>query len=172
MHSQSTRRQPIVPVGPSIAYLPLTRNLYALISVEDIAKVIASTWCAAPNSRGAFVAVCRVKKKNLLLHRILCATERGKTVDHITPGNPLNCLPHNLRPATQAEQNANRRKRKNARSVYKGVTAHTGGRCRAKINVNGRSVHLGIFASEEAASEAYTIKAKEVYGEFARTGKA
>src|SRR5262249_41749362 len=53
-------------------------------------------------------------------------------------------------------------------SGFKGVSRH-GSRWRARIQVNGKKISLGTFASPEAAAQAYDEAAKRYYGEFAKT---
>lgn len=75
----------------------------------------------------------------------------------------------NLREATQTENNANTRKRDGTSSRFKGVTyIPSRRRWQASLKVRGRSLFLGRHTTEEEAAAAYAVKAKEVFGEFAR----
>ena len=38
---------------------------------------------------------------------------------------------------------------------------------RARITINGKTMHLGLFASAIEAARAYNEKAKELFGDFA-----
>jgi hypothetical protein len=55
----------------------------------------------------------------------------------------------------------------NNKSGLKGVSSRRG-RWRAQIGFHGASLHIGTFASPEAAYAAYVAKAAELFGDFAR----
>ena len=84
-------------------------------------------------------------------------------VDH-EDGNGLNNAWSNLRPVTSAENAKNMRKRDNNTSGVTGVYWHKKGKkWQAKIMLDGRGIHLGLFLSKEDAIAAR--KAAEVtYG--------
>lgn len=76
----------------------------------------------------------------------------------------------NLRRATRALNNANRRVFKNNKAGCKGVHYRSDmGKFRAMISVDGRNRSLGHFDTEQAASKAYEVAAQEAFGEFARS---
>lgn len=76
----------------------------------------------------------------------------------------------NLRLASQQQNVWNKGPSKNNTSGFKGVSLHRGtGKWRATITVNRQQKSLGHFATPEAAYDVYCSKAKEVFGEFART---
>jgi hypothetical protein len=89
-------------------------------------------------------------------------------IDHIN-GVPGDDRWANLRPATNAQNNANGSRRVTNKSGFKGVWWHK--QCRkwvAAIMVNGRSRHLGLFNCPAAAHAAYVEAANKHFGEFAR----
>lgn len=89
-------------------------------------------------------------------------------IDHID-GNGLNNTKANLRKATNAENQANSRKRTGTHSQYKGVTWNKrNNRWQGYINKAGVRYYLGCFLSEEEAAKAYDAKAFELFGTFAR----
>jgi hypothetical protein len=89
-------------------------------------------------------------------------------LDHIN-GVPGDDRWANLRLATRAQNGANSRRAVNNKSGFKGVSWHAQNRkWVATIMVNGRNKHLGYFDDRAAAHEAYTIAAREYFGEFAR----
>jgi hypothetical protein len=91
-------------------------------------------------------------------------------LDHIDC-NPLNNSFENLRAATKAENNRNKRKRRGCSSKFKGV--YLDGRdlkWQAYINVNGRRRSLGRYNTEAEAHAAYCNAAKDLHGEFANDG--
>lgn len=79
-------------------------------------------------------------------------------VDHID-GDPSNNRWMNLREATRAQNNQNRR---NA-----GV-GRCNGKWRAYIKVYGIQRHIGMFDTEEEAIAAYRTVARQAFGEYAR----
>jgi hypothetical protein len=87
-------------------------------------------------------------------------------IDHINGDRTDNRL-ENLRCATNALNKANSRLRRDNSSGFKGVYA-AGRWWRAQIRVNGHILHIGRFASKEAAHAAYMSEARKHFGEFAR----
>jgi hypothetical protein len=98
-------------------------------------------------------------------------------IDH-ADGDGLNNQRSNLRPASHALNNANRRAAtthggRPKSSRFKGVAwfkpAPGKGRPRwvAKIRIDGRAVSLGYFHDEEAAARAYDAAAVAAWGEYA-----
>lgn len=89
-------------------------------------------------------------------------------VDH-EDGDGLNNTWGNLREATQSQNNANMRKREGTSSRFKGVSYDASRkRWSASLKWQGRTIFIGRFAREEDAGAAYMVKAREVFGEFAR----
>ena len=96
---------------------------------------------------------------------------------HVTGEHPREEIDHrngdrgdnsiaNLRECSRAENNRNVATRSAA--GFKGVDRR-GSRWVAQINFNGKKFYLGIFASVEAAAEAYDQAARRYHGEFAKT---
>jgi hypothetical protein len=99
----------------------------------------------------------------------------GLEVDHANMVKTDNRF-SNLRLATDSGQSRNTPKRHTwrglpTRSRLKGVcfTRQKSGSISicAKIKVNGKSIHIGVYPSEEAAHSAYCEAAKRLHGEFA-----
>lgn len=105
------------------------------------------------------------KPRGLYLHRLVMQARKDQEVDH-RDGNGLNNHRANLRIASKAQNQHNRHNTVGA-SRFVGVSPSKGGRWRAYINLDGRQKHLGVFATEEAASEAHHRAAVEAWGEFA-----
>lgn len=115
-------------------------------------------------------AYTSIAGKPYLMHRLLTDAQVGMSIDHID-GNSLNNCLENLRIATQSQNIGNSVGRPHS-SVFKGVFRWERGRklqpwC-ARIKVNGKSYHLGMFASEEEAARAYDAAARLHFGQFAR----
>ena len=96
--------------------------------------------------------------------------EGGKLeVDHINRSKADNHA-RNLRYASHSQNMMNRRKqtRRVTSSQYKGVQwCKLGQRWKASIKLDGRRMHLGLYACEEEAALAYDLKAEEIFGEHA-----
>ena len=88
-------------------------------------------------------------------------------VDHID-NNKQNNNVNNLRFATRVENGRNRVIGKNNTSGAKGITYEKDiKKWRARITIDGLTVHLGLFETIEDAKLARVNKVKQVFGEFA-----
>lgn len=75
----------------------------------------------------------------------------------------------NLRPATRAQNGANKGLQANNTTGFKGVFWHKGAqKFMSQIGVEGRIKYLGLFDTAEEAHRAYCSEADELYGEFRR----
>lgn len=112
----------------------------------------------------------RINKKFHKAHRLAWFYMTGKwplgRLDH-EDGNTANNRWSNLRRATHSQNMANRKLNRNNTSGFKGVSRR-GDSFRAYVNKNGKRVGLGTFPTAELAHAAYTEKARELHGEFAR----
>jgi hypothetical protein len=121
-----------------------------------------------------FVRLYKDKKPTMkLIHRLVAENflndfEPSRIVDHID-GNPLNNIVTNLRMATQSNNIANSNKSKNTSSKYKGVSLAGKNNWSARIQKNKESINIGVFSSELDAARAYDIKARQLFGRFAKT---
>lgn len=105
------------------------------------------------------------------MHRLITDAPDKMEVDHIN-GNGLDNRRSNLRICTHKQNSHNTRKRKDNRSGYKGVGWHTQhNKWRARIVVDGRQKHLGLFDTPEQAAIAYNTAAEQFFGEFAHITK-
>jgi hypothetical protein len=87
--------------------------------------------------------------------------------DHVN-GDGLDNRRSNLRPATDAQNQGNRKPTHGKSSQYKGVSRIGGGKWRASIMSDYKSRNLGHFRTEMEAALVYDAAAREVFGEFAR----
>lgn len=97
----------------------------------------------------------------------LCNGYFAKEVDHIN-GDPSDNRLTNLRAASHQQNIFNGKHRKNNTSGKKGVYQHANGRWRARIMVNYKMLHLGVFPSIDSAHAAYMNAARKYFGEFVR----
>jgi hypothetical protein len=157
-------RPVIVPIGPSIAYVELTRGYFSLIDSDDALLAGLYNWRAVKGDATVY-ARTNILGLDTRLHALLC----GRGSDHRNHNGLDNRCSANLRPATLSQNNCNRRRQKNNSSGYKGVSWHQGRRrWEANIQINGKRKDLGGFPTAKAAYEAYCHAAAQLHGEFAR----
>ena len=101
------------------------------------------------------------------MHRwIVFGGKEGSGVDH-SDGDKLNNRRGNLRKATQSQNSKNTLLAKNNTSGFKGVSKTAEGRWRARITVERKEIHLGVFDTKADAAAAYDAAALQLHGEFA-----
>ena len=152
----------------------MTQGKYAIVDPEDYERLNAHKWHASGHGckfyaeRVAFVGEDK-KRVYIKMHRQIVKVEDGKFVDHINH-NGLDNRKANLRPATFAENNRNRRKVKinNFRSKYKGIYWEKKQKqWGVRIMTNRTSKYIGSYKDEIEAAKAYDKAAKKYHGEFA-----
>lgn len=158
------RRRPVMDRSGGTARIPLGNEMYALIDAQDAELVGQYTWqavrdCATWYARRDICLPGR-RKKTQRMHTLITG---WPFTDHRN-GDGLDNRRANLRQATKAQNNRNRRKTV-GRSRLKGVSLYQG-RWRAQIKFAGRQTHLGSFANEDDAGRAYDAAAREHFGEF------
>ena len=126
--------------------------------------------------RPGSVAGCveiRVQGRHYSAHQLAWFYMTGRwgrpMIDH-RDGNSTDNRWGNLRRATSSQNNANRRRTPQNTSGYKGVSlvSNSRRRWRALIHKNRRMIHLGTFATPQAAHAAYVAAARKLFGKFAR----
>ena len=111
------------------------------------------------------------KETTIRMHREILGLVSGDGLcaDHIN-SNGLDNRRTNLRICVASQNQANRGKQKNCKSGFKGVSWNKSNRKWVSlIQVLGKHIYLGGFDCKINAARAYDEKAKEVFGEFART---
>jgi len=114
-----------------------------------------------------------IKQKLYRVHRLVWLYHCGSTpelnLDHINGVVTDNRI-ENLRLANQSQNNANRHKLTGTTSKYRGVSIAYGGRRGAKYQAQtkykGKSIHLGVYDSEEEAYSVYREKMKSLHGDY------
>jgi len=157
-------------------YIPLVgvkgAGRLLLVDESDLERVKAYRWSLlVPNPscpHGAYAQTWIVDphgiKRRTTLHRFLMVAPPGQLVDHIN-GDGLDNRRCNLRMVTREQNQRNRRARNG--NDYKGITRTPSGQWRARIEVEGRSKHLGIFDTPEAANLAYHEASIKHFGSYA-----
>jgi hypothetical protein len=109
-----------------------------------------------------------VDGKHYYAHRLAHLYMAGEVPDEIDhwDRDGTNNRWKNIRECTRAENSANKPASILSQTGYRGVTP-LGDKFRAKIGVNGKQIHLGVFDTAEAAAEAYFKASCKYYGEFA-----
>lgn len=120
------------------------------------------------SSKHITYAKASVDGKQVLLHRVV-AERMGLSldgvIDHIN-GDALDCRRENLQACTHQQNMMKQRHQVTAKSPFKGVIRFRD-KWRARITINGKTMHLGLFVSAIEAAHAYNNKAKELFGIFA-----
>ena len=140
----------------------LTKGYQTIVDDSDYKKFIEFKWMASQSAgdrvyarRGA---VINDKYFNIYMHRQimgLTPLSSGKIIiDHID-NNSLNNRKDNLRSVTQEQnmRNPNNKNNKNSKTGIKGVTCFDD-KWRARITINGKSIHLGLFTNIKDAIDA------------------
>ena len=152
--------------------IPLTQGKVAVVDDADYEWLSRYRWMASMARAGYWRAVrwvgTRAKHRAVFMHREIIGAQPGQLVDHRN-GDGLDNRRANLR-ACSSRQNQQNRRGSWAASGYKGV--HQLHRLLSKpwvaqIQVEGRSMHLGYFATPEEAAEAYDAAATTHFGDFA-----
>ncbi len=150
--------------------IPLTQGKYALVDDEDYDYLNQWKWYAAKgNSTYYAFRGTKTKKgqRTVRMHRVIMNTSKRQEVDHIDH-NGLNNQRSNLRNCTFKQNQANKIKKKNCYSKYKGVYWFNKVKKWASyIRINGVLKYLGTFSSEIEAAKTYNNEAKKTQGEFA-----
>jgi hypothetical protein len=147
--------------------IPLTQGKIALVDDEDYELVSRYKWCAS-RQRNTWYAESRIDGKIVYMHKIVMGHDpEGRQVDH-RDGCGLMNVRRNLRFATRHQQRMNQGPRSDNTSGYKGV-GRTRGRWRAYSQFAGVDISLGVFDTPEDAARSYDAKARELFGDFART---
>lgn len=150
--------------------IPLSQGYKALVDDEDYDRVMAAgSWsvCVKPNNLYALRGVRKAGGgwTTIRLHNFVTG---WRFVDHINE-NGLDNRKTNLREATHATNGRNVGPRATNTSGFKGVTwSKRSRKWAARIQVDGRSIYLGVHVDIKDAARAYDAAAIEHFGEFAR----
>jgi len=148
----------------------LTQGKIALIDDEWFEEFIKYKWQAHYDPvTQAYYAVRResvfLGHKSIQMSRVVIGAPENTFVDHIDH-NTLNNQAENLRLATVAQNQYNRKPNRNNPTGYKGVKPHGRGYM-ARIRVNGVELYLGTWDTPQQAAAIYDKAAKEYFGDYA-----
>ena len=151
--------------------IPLTHGQYALVDDEDFESLSQFKWYACWYKQTRQFRAVRSRRVNgkgqiILMHRQISGFP-DCYVDHVN-GNSLDNRRSNLRPCTAAQNQCNRTRAANNLSGFKGVDRFQD-KWRAKIALNAKTYHLGLYSSPIEAACAYDGAARVLHGRFART---
>lgn len=140
--------------------IKLTKGKYALVDNEDYEWLNQWKWSVNSNNYPS-----RYEKKEFItMHRFIMKPPKGMQVDH-KDGDRLNNQKFNLRICTPSQNCSYRKASTIAKSGYRGVTKHND-KWRARIEINGKKKHLGLFSTAKEASIVYKKAAKVYFGDF------
>jgi hypothetical protein len=160
--------------GMPFRRIPLTHRKFTLVAEDDYDWLTYYKWFANKSSSGIWYVLTngvneKGKRANLPMHRIIMNAPKEMLVDH-RYGDGLDNRRWNLRLATQSENqcNAVKTKPKGSSSRFRGVGKNK--KCRGwhvEIQVNGKIIRLGTYATELEAAKAYDRAAMIYHGQFA-----
>jgi hypothetical protein len=154
--------------------IPLSRGHFAIVDDEDFDKVSKLKWHVRESKQGCKTLYATSSRRNegkvaLRMHRLIIGAELRFQVDHID-GNGLNNQKSNLRICTHHQNQFNKSFSDKNKSGFKGVSSHQNSeKFRARLKLNGREIHLGLFSDKMEAALAYDLAAVKHFGQFART---
>ena len=147
--------------------IALTQGQHTIVDLEDTPEVLKYKWFASKKKHLYYartnVRTSTTKRVTIGLHQYLMKSE-SNGVDHANR-NSLDNRKENLRFCTQGQNNCNAIK--NNSNKFRGVNPRTSGKFTAYIGMNGKTIIIGTFITEELAALAYDQKARETQGEFA-----
>jgi len=150
--------------------LPISNaDAFAIVDEQDFERLKEHTWTLC---NGGVYTRYKGRLRSLASMILGIETNNHLVIDHIN-GDILDNRRANLRVCNKSQNGANSEKQatyagEQTTSRYKGVSRHKE-KWRAYIRYCGKQFPLGYFDSEEAAARAYDKKARELFGEFAKT---
>jgi hypothetical protein len=154
-------------------YLDVHPNFKAKIDTEDYGRVSEHSWRATKAASGRLRVVTSIRGpkgvRSLTLGRFLMKPPPSKQVYPRRFNEGLDYRKGNLVVCTVKErQRLLPKVRAKTSSSYRGVSySKRSDKWRAAIEVDGRTINLGEFTSEQAAAGAYNVGARKHFGDIA-----
>ncbi len=147
--------------------IPLTEWKFAIVDDEDYPFLSRLNWIyrEAGGRQVLDTALGSFWAQYIPMHFLLIRQRQEWFVRHKN-GNWLDNRKENLEMISASFMQQSKKKPKSKISIYKWVW-YQHKKWRAEIQQWGKKYYLWVFASEEAAAEAYNKRARELYGEHA-----
>jgi hypothetical protein len=145
----------------------LTKGREAMVDVADVHLVNSYAWYY--NGPTGYAMADDPERGRIVLHRTILGLSKGDgvEVDHANR-NKLDNRRSNLRHATPGQSMANQSLRRDNSSGYRGVSWHPQTqKWAARITVNRKGRHLGLYETKEEAARVRDKAALEAWGPFA-----
>lgn len=154
-------------------YLAVHPDMKVKIDREDLERVNQHSWRVTRGTTGRIRVVTSVRGpkgvRTLTLGKFLMDPPKGKQVYPRRFNDGLDYRKFNLIVCTLSErQRLLPKKRTKTSSSYRGVSfVKSQNKWRAGIEVNGKSINLGLFKTEDDAADAYNRAARTHFGDVA-----
>lgn len=153
--------------------IPINEDFKAIVDDEDYLTLSKFKWRAFILRHTTYIVRGEWSKSErrsitIYMHRQILGLLPEQFVDHIN-GIGWDNRRSNLRICTRSENQRNMKLYSDSRTKFKGVDFHKKAKkFRARIVIEGKQKHLGLFDTPEAAHAVYCTAAIENFGQFAR----
>lgn len=152
------------PLDKPYRLIPLTQEQNAIVDAADFEWLSQYNWQAmwSPTTKSYYAS----RSYGGSMHRdiLKCKPGEGDHKNH----NTLDNRRSNLRRCTISQNSLHTKTPTTNTSGFKGVTFRKErSKWRARIRINGKLTHLGLFDSPEEAALVYDMAAKKFHKEFA-----
>ncbi len=154
----------IINISPKYCLLRLNKGEATLIDPSDAEWLSKFTWHITDKGYARYTA----PNGGVFMHKLILNTPKGMVSDHIN-GDRLDNRRCNLRIVTKHQNSQNRAANKPISSKYKGVGWKIdNNKWQARIRINLKQYHIGLYDSEDEAAEAYNAAALRHHGDHSR----